>query len=283
MVQEAFLRPIENTTSSITAGSTFNIDVGAYASILTLIRQIENADVGGTRYTDVSIIGSTYKVKFTMNGSQALNLGTPLYWQLGFASASYGAATTHTAEYVSPFIWLPTFHSNSIDGWHLKKNYFQGSMAVDGSRAGFDLGPTLYKNRFDFFGEPAANVHREFVTTSTPAVETELSLEQMGTYLEFFKRTKTVATQSSNTDNISVKGFYYVPNFDSIRTGLNSMDSGNINFDYASGADTYVFCGYDGEDVEQSVNTFGRGKVRYNVSIPAHTANAPTWLVDGTS
>jgi hypothetical protein len=280
MGQEAFLRPIENITSGTyinAGGGAITVSVGVYASLLTLLGAIEAASA-----TIVTAeLNSDFKVVITLDGSKTLGLSSSEYWKLGFETVSYGAATTHTAEHISPFMWLPTFTSNRIDGWHQKKNYFQGGSAVNGARSGFDLGPIIYETSFDFAYEPVANVYSEATTDGTPTVLGLLSLDQVGTFEHFIRQSKVIQTSSVDSDNISAKGFYYYLDLTGA-TNLTTMDSGGINYEFAAGADTYTFGHYDAEQIIKPNNSFGRSRERYHVTIPMHTSTAPSWLVDGT-
>lgn len=281
MVQEALARPIEmpNVLLATVGGSAISHDLGVYASIFTLVAQI-NAIAAGVANLDSCYIDSNYKVVFDCNGSQALVLNANDYWKLGFESTSYGAAPTHTAENISPFLWMPTFHGNNIDLWEpINNNFFAGSVASDGSRAGFELGPDRYSRTLQYNNEPPLNISEDF---ALDAHDVRAGL------LNFLRESIVVQTTATTSNNISCKGFYYIPDisadpFDTGNQPVNSMDSGGVQYSLSSSPDTYTFCTYPPSDLPRLTNALGRARVRYNVDIPIESAVAPTWLVDGTT
>ena len=277
MVQEALARPFEGTVllAAIAGGSAINVPIGVYASLWTYMEKFEDVGITAGKIQTVRL-NSDYKVEIVMNGSQTLVLDLRPRELLGFNNLDLGAGTTHTAENVSPYLWLPTFHGNNIDLWEpISENYFAGSGASDGSRAGFKLGPDRYKRTLQYSNEPPLNLSEDGSTNDITAA---------GGLLNFLRESITVQTTSATSSNISAKGFYYCPNIDAspFNSEIVSMDSGGVQYSLSSSPDTYTFCTYPPSDLPRLTNALGRARVRYNVDIPIESAVAPTWLVDGS-
>jgi hypothetical protein len=286
MIQEALARPIEITdTPVITVGATaVNIDEGVYASLFTAMAAIETAGITAGVITSVRLDANNYVVVDPV-GSNTITWGSFNWAKFGFKSAGYGSAASHTAELVSPFIWLPSYYNNNIDSWHEKTTNFVGSMAVDGNNQGFEIGPRIDARtmRWDF--EPNTSVYPEFCTDSqTAGYFNPWTIEQAGTYVNFIRETRTVQTTDTASSNISAKGLYYIPDLSDVagpNVDTHTMDSGGISFNLSSGADTYVFCAYDSDRIERLANSFSAARERYNIMCNLRQATAPIWLVDG--
>jgi hypothetical protein len=123
-----------------------------------------------------------------------------------------------------------------------------------------------------FVHEPTLNVHRE---AATNAYYRERCYETFS--LESRRSTPTVST------NCTTKGFYFIPDYSYYTSSANkaniptTMDSGGIDFNYASSPDYYVYCHLDSSGCDKPDNSIPRGRLYYNTEMRINTATAPTW------
>jgi len=290
---QAFLRPIEITTAneqftvSYDGGgaATKNIPQGTYGSILTLLYQIDDL-FDNTAVTGQVYINSDWKVVFDAGGGHTFTVifsDVPLAIMLGFTDNTIGkGGRTETATYTPTHMWQPTYVSRDQERWKVdQRKRFWGAKSVNGRIAGISSGTTLYERSFNYEHETAVKTYEEAATLSFAYGGTTYYPEVSRNFETFIDECRTV--QSTSTDAVNPKGFYYLPD-DTVYTGASpsvalpsSMNSGGIAFDLASSPDYYVFCtpNIDGDNgVRASLPV---GNSYYSIGFDATTATAPTW------
>jgi hypothetical protein len=269
---EALARPVEIDTQTgyIEVGATsINVTGGVYASLFTLMKYVEGLNAVISTVT----LNSSNKIVLTLTGSNTLDFNyTPLRDALGFTSSSYTTATTHTAELVSPFLWLPTYKSYDRQHWNVWENFYVGGNASDGTKSGYPLGPRLYGKNIKWYGEPRLNAIEDGTTNAASRARC---------FLYFMQETLEIDLAYSTSNNVSPKGFYYIEDIDDFTSGVASMTSSTLPF-YSGSSENYVFCHVDKDEIDRLSNTLPVGKTHYDISIDIHSATAPTWLVDGS-
>jgi hypothetical protein len=273
-IRPAFARPIEHVTESdydFSIGSNqYSIASGVYANVISLARALvsEATELTNLQMTDGVLIQIYSTSTATLTWSN-----TDLRDALGFSGTTTAltASSWTTAAYLSPYLWIPEHHFADQSGFRQENDYvFVGSRAINGMVAGIGNGDVAFIRKMTFKFELATNLGREFCTTEQAA----------GRCLDEFWRGSLCAAPALS-GSPSPKGFWLYYNLneliaDCTPTGSEWEDSGGINFSRTSSPDTYVFCQFtpDGLDDWRDNPGFPVGRLRYDVSVEFCTSPA---------
>ncbi len=285
----ALLRPIEIHDDNKNFRVEYNLggmiavvlSTGVYASILTLITEIETqcktVSANATVYLD-----SSFKVTFAGSGTTFTLDWTDqaLGRMLGF-TGNLSGEDTYTATYAPQYCWLPLRETSDNNPW-LRKPVFKGSRAANGLLSGFNLAPIRQTREIQWPAEQGANVYKcrattSYTWTSTYYPEQERCLEQ------FVEDVQGAAPSATTGSGLNMKGFYFVCDR-SVYTGTSptvaipsSMNSGGVDFVLSSSPDRYVYCTVDKDSGFRPAATIPTEQTFFDVGLNVETASAPTW------
>lgn len=298
IIKPAFLRPVEITASNNTfrlklyqdgVGMTyydFNLDVGVWGSVFDLAAGIAaeiNATAGWLCTAEFIQSGDDLLIKFTLidqnnNGFAPIYKWDEVYDLIGSASAlegnydtdDYDVVTTPNEYYVTmtyrpSHMWIPIYQSADQNRFYVDQGeIFSGNMSRSGFLAGNQTGPKVYWRDLQFVNETAENM---FISAATSARYETRSLET------FVKECRSVNITDSG--NPCARGFYFIPDWTDITTTCSNLhnDNGGINFDYSSGADTYVFCQMNSRGYSVPQASLPTTKTRYTTGFQIHTVD----------
>jgi hypothetical protein len=296
VIKPVFFRPIEITSSNNTfsvwvdpdgvSGNVeleVNLDIGVWGSIFNLVAGIcadVNSSIGAIWVLSAEMIqsGDELLIKWTLTDQGGGGGATPpeLEWNEIYDIIGANVSTkttmdgsqptyTQTMTYRPTHTWIPTYQSADQSRFYIdQKEIFAGNMSKSGFLAGNLVGPVLYWRDLNFVNETAENL---FISAATSARYANRNLET------FAKECRGGTVTVSG--NPSVRGFYFIPDWTDVTTTCANThtDTGGINFDYSSGADTYAFCQMSRGGYSEPQASLPTTKTRYNVGFQIHTVD----------
>lgn len=291
----ALCRPIEVTTSNDTftvsydggAATPCALTNGVYGCILTLLDELEDAIQAVAATADV-FLSSDWEVQISAGVGHTIALvfsDTALGKLLGF-SADPASGGTARADYTPEYCWLPTFeNANPVTWTHAPT--FAGGTSVTGLLSGVSLTSARYT------AVPRWPVERDYNSKISRAVTEDVYGGGATVYYpqadrcfeQFFFDIRDAAPTMTTADGLNMKGFYLIHDRSVYATSTptvaipSSMTSGGVQTELSTTPDYYVYCSIAG-DARPSIELSADGQnLYYDVSIPVHTATAPTWNV----
>ena len=285
---ELLARPIEITSANYRfqintngAGtSNVDLDLGVYASIFTLLYELETKLQASPSGANFSVrLTTDFKIKIAHSSlTFLLTWGLPpLGRLLGYRAAASGVVSTHTATDTPENVWLPSFWSSDGSQFAADQKTVSASLNVVGQTSAVSLTGDTFGRSATWEVQTASNVYKSawdssYSWGSTFYPEQDRCLET----LSLLARSVTLASEDSN--NINPKGVYFINDVtdwqgDAPTNALpSSMDSGGINSDY-------IFCSIATDGMGNPSRSVDKSKDYYSVSIDLTSATAPTWLV----
>ena len=276
-----FARPIEihsaNKTFEITANASaesLSLTEGTYANLAALLVEFEYQMEQHTELAaSTAELNSDLKVYLHESTNFSVSwTHTALRDLLGFDDDLL-LNRSHTADYMSPYLWHPTYLCANQGEWYNDPGAsFSGTVSQSGRVAGSRTAPRYYMRTFDFVFEPIARVYS---AAGASAYEQDNSFES------FYEATINAYPVS---DTVTLKGFYFFPTVQDLLDNetTTDYDGGGINFEYDSSPDTYVYCS-PSLKFPSITPAIPSGKLYYDITgFEVRTATAPTWATPNT-
>jgi hypothetical protein len=280
--RQALLRPIEITASNDTitiSGTDYTVTARVYANIFDLLTAL-NATALATAQ-----MSTNWRVQLATSSGTAALTQTPLSDLLGFDGTESGS-TLRTATHAPAYCWVSTYQSSMADRWVTDGDMeFHGSMAADGNLYGISM-TTRESLTVKWPWESAANAYPAAATTSF--IDSAAGVRYPQQYSNFWSvvtGSRTAYPTASSSNNISLKGLYFVPKISDWLGYPSTFDwlsetpwtSGGTKFDVtgADYKDNYVFCTVP--DAPRAPQSQRNMLQYYDVEVKLVTAVAPTW------
>jgi hypothetical protein len=269
VVRQYWMRPVVLDTPFTYQfdGSNRTLQAGTYASVLTVLGQIEET-LTGDDATFEATLDSDGKVVLDWSGAYNLDLepstDTRLKDLLGFNIGACGSVgTPHTADELPECTWLSTYSTASQFHFADTFDNIMSERGADGLTCSLVIGDTLYMREWRYEYEPAANI----TPTSVQSTEVDRSLV---TFLR-----GAMSEQVSSTSHGRPCGFWIYYNHllaqptddHDLSSGLGAAEDGN---------NTHCYVTVLPDEVGRLEPSLARTRARYSISIETRTATPPT-------
>ena len=300
---EALFRPIEITEanddftfSSGAVGATalaltHKVYANYFAVLAAFETLVQTVDATADFYlTDSSGEYLTY-LEFT-NAATVIEFNDPLLGMLLGFRDDIAACSNATATDQPEYSFFPPHDSYEQDRWNLhEKTSFAGSQAVDGSIAGFAIGPKIYDRAFRWFAVPKEDVNEDAELGSFAWDAVTYYPNARRCWQEFARGCRAAQVTATTSGNISCKNLYYVPNlsnylesahthsytnFSTLEGIMYDLDR-NASYPTSRSADNCTYCAMANAPDKNEV-TLDIGRDYYNLGCVLTTATAPTWV-----
>ena len=251
------------------------IATGTYASIATVLQALEDAlqVIAGS----ITISINTSFVVAIAGGGTSFTLvwtDTLLRDICGFTGNSAALVDDFTATYTPLYTWLPDKVRADRDLWHLDhKMLWSGTPTGGGGTPGLSTGDRLYKTaiRLDFETDTSL-----FYSRATTTFQRERCLDTFVLGDATLTTTGCRDAWPGTSGEPSAAGFYFYPDYTDCQP-VTSMDAGGAqDFSLAAGAETYAFCQFDADWMENYKAALPVGRTYYGLDMKIHSvATAP--------
>ncbi|MCP4569163.1 MAG: hypothetical protein GY841_16435 [FCB group bacterium] len=212
---EALFRPIEITeanddftfSSGAVGATALALTHKVYANYFSVLAAFETlvqtVDATADFYlTDSSGEYLTY-LEFT-DAATVIEFNDPLLGMLLGFRADIAACSNATSTDQPEYCFFPPYDSYAQDRWNIRQaQEFAGSQAVDGSMAGFALGPSVYDREFQWFGVPKAETNVDAATAIFTWDATDYKPESRRCWEVFAKDCRAAPVIVTTSANIS--------------------------------------------------------------------------------
>jgi len=288
----ALCRPIEVTTSNNSFTVSYDggaatpcvLTQGVYGCILTLLDELEDSIQAVAATADV-FLSTAWKVQISAGVGHTIALvftDTALGKLLGF-TADPASGGTARADYTPEYCWLPTFeNANPVTWTHAPT--FAGGTSVTGLLSGVSLTSARYSAvpRWPAEADTNAKISRAVTEDVYGGGVTVYYPQADRCFEQFWHDVREAAPSQTTADGLNLKGFYLIHDRSVYVSSVpipSSMDSGGVKTEAETTPDRYVYCSIAG-DAKPTIELSVDGQnLYYDVSMPIHTATAPTWNV----
>lgn len=293
----ALLQPIEinadNRTCTVTVGgagpTAINLEIGSNACLLTVLRDLQNKLAAAFAPNAPIVVLSTANL-VTWHSTQALTVAwtdVDLGRLLGFrANIPFTAGPCVVAATDTPQrCWFPPLVASERHRWRRDQaRAFAGSQAHDGTLAGVEVGPAVYKQKLIW--EDIAS------TSALVTAQTASYVWGATTYYPHEERAwetflHSVRSSVGTLDpSPGITGVYYLPEVAVWETDNPavtpvtypaSMGSGGIRHELATTPDTYRFAHATPTPPSEPAESLDGSILYYRIEVDLLTAPAPAW------
>ena len=289
------LQPIEitasNNTFTVTCGgmgpTTFNLTVGTQPSLLTILREIDDHFVVTFAGAVTPALSTDHLVEFHSDLALTVAFDDPALGQLlGFRAnipLTAGPCTV-TATDTPERCWFPEFVTENRHRWRRDhERAYSGSQAHDGTLAGVEVGPEVYRQRLVFQDVRAVGALVEAQQDSYLWAGDTIYPDERRSWEMFFHSVR--ASVTVNDAAAACHGVYYLPDIGVYETDdpavtpvvyPATMGTGGIRYELTTDPDTYkrIRCGSGGhEQVLATLRELAEEKRRRQASLPVVRLN----------